>query len=405
MGNLRLSITSKFGALTVFFFLLFSLLGRFLLPFGDEPDFVVVANQLISDEHQWWTPYYWCSALLKKFIISSNCIVDATPMSLWANINSSSCSESIEQILMRFLLGAFVAFPLLLALIFRRPFAILMAAIGIKLSYHEWNQRLNALGLSLILPGVTYYLGVLTEEQFTLVLSLFIFLFWGNWVVVSLLMFLISIVDLGNSVIVITFVCFSLLSISLKKLLGFRASFLTQIIIVFSAYIVGYMLLTYIQMLPLLAGKAVSMLSKSESGSFAEKYPALLRPAITFMTAVFTTPSGVKVVIAHLILGAGFIVSLRKVIAAYFARKHLSSTCKDESYLLFQNEIILASSSLTTILFFVFLFPDYANGKYYVFLVPFVIMPILSVSSKYSVLYVFILSATLVSLNLILYRL
>lgn len=402
MGDMRISKISKFGASTVFLFFLFSLLGRFLLPFGDEPDFSVVAYHLVENEHSWWSPYYWYLPLIKNFITSSDCIIDANPLSLWVHINSIGCSENIEQILLRFFLGVFVALPLLLVLIFRRPFIFFASMIGFKLPIIEWNRRLNSLGLSLILPGMTYYLGVLSQEQFTLVLSLLVFTFWGNWIVACGLMVLISMIDLGNSVVVFTFFCFSWLFILIAKKCGMRASLLTMFSLVIFAYIVGYQLLPYIENFSFLSGKAEAMFSKSEL-YFVDKYPVALRPVITFMTAAFMTPSGVKVVLVHLLLGAAFIVSVWKIVAAYYLQKLSICTNTDENFHSFQREIILASSSLSTVLFFVFLFPDYGNAKYYIFLVPFVIMPNLRVNSKYYVLGFLIFCSITVYLTLLLY--
>lgn len=404
MFGLRLFGVSKFGTITVFFFLIYSLLGRFLFPLGDEPDFTSRAIRLVEGAHHWWSPYYWCSPLLKKMVVSPNCIVDAAPFSFWVHIDSS-CIESPDQILFRFILGVFVASPLLIVLILRRSFAPFVANIGLKLSSQEWNQRLDSMGLSLIIPGMTYYMGVLSHEQFTLVLSLFVFIFWGNWVVVFGLVALISMIDLGNSVVVVTFICFSWLSFSIAKLFSIKASLLAMIFLVFFAYIFGFTFLTYVENIPGLAAKAQAMLNKSESGSFAEKYPVILRPVITFMTASFMTPSGIKVVPVYLILGGGGLVSIWKIVAAYIVQNHSVRPCKEGIPRSFQGEVILALSALTTVLFFVFMFPDYANAKYYIFLAPFIIMVTLSVSSKYNVLIINVFCASVVSFTLLLYRL
>ena len=388
MSN-KINNISKFGILSSLLFIIFSFLGRFLYPFGDEPDFIIRAPRVLNGEHPLWSPYYIFHDFLQNITTVSTCKIESSRTSLWAVIDSFTCTESLEQILIRFFLTILIVSPLLYAITFRKSFIKLMKIFFLKRSNIEWNNKLDALSLTLIFPSITYYLGVFAEEQFTLLLSLMIFLFWDSVIIVLGLLSMIMYIDLGNSIVVLTFIIFAVFFQFLQKKISLKFSIFTMIGTVLIALILGYTLLTYLVHISFIANKAEAMYNKALG--FDNKYPILLRPIITFISGIFMTPSGIKIIPIYILYGFMFLVSLKKI----YSRHNV----------LEKNNIILFYVSFTTILFFVFLFPDYSFAKYYVFMIPFIFSPLLSIYTKKNILITISLTQLIVFIQLLLFRL
>ena len=387
--NNNINNISKFGMLSASLFIIFSFFGRILYPFGDEPDFTVRAPRVLNGEHPLWSPYYIFHDFLQNLTTVSSCKIKASPLSLWATIEHTTCTESLEQILIRFFLTILIVSPLLYAIIFRKSFVKLMKILQFKKNNIEWNNRLDTLSLTLIFPSITYFLGIFADEQFVLVLSLMIFLFWESPIIVLGLLSMIMYLDLGNSIVVLAFTIFAIFFRFLQKKMSVKFSIFTMLSVIFFALILGYTILTYVEQIPFLASKAGSMYNKALG--FKNKYPIFVRPIITFMSGTFMTPSGVKVVPIYIIYGFLLLASFRKIYSRY--------------HLLEKNKIILFYTAFTTILFFIFLFPDYSFAKYYVFLIPFIFSPLLYLYNKKNIFLLIITSQLIVFIQLILFRL
>lgn len=387
----NLKVISGFGLISSFLFIIFSFVSRILFPFGDEPDFTVRAPRVIFGEYPFWSPYYIFHDILSKLNPISLCKIDSSPTSFWSYIETN-CTESIEQILIRLFITIIIVLPLLYAITFRKSFVTIMRFINFKLPINEWNNRLDTLSITILFPSILYYLGIFAEEQFTLLLSLFIFLFWGSLFLIYVIIFLIMSIDLGNSIVVLTFVLFSYSFILLSKKISLKFSILCMIGVVLFAFIIGFSFLTYLENISFLASKAEAMYNKGLK--FENKYPVILRPIITFMTSIFMTPSGIKVGLLYLFYGPMLIWIIYKI---NVLRKNLNSKDFNKKYILF-------FSVFTTILFFVFLFPDYSFGKYYVFMIPFLFIVILDMFKKIRILQFFIITNVILYLHLILYR-
>ncbi len=388
----NLKVISGFGLVSSLLFIIFGFIGRILFPFGDEPDFTVRAPRVIFGEHPFWSPYYMFHDILSKLNPIFLCKIDSSPTSFWSYIGAN-CTESIEQILIRLFITIVIVLPLLYAITFRKSFVTIMRFINFKLTIEEWNKRLDTLSIVILFPSILYYLGIFAEEQFTLLLSLFIFLFLGSLFLVSIIIFLIMSIDLGNSIVVLTFVLFSYSFILLSKKISLKFSILCMGGVVLFAFIIGFSFLTYLENISFLASKAEAMYNKGLK--FENKYPVILRPIITFMTSIFMTPSGVKIVLLYLFYGPILIWIIYKT---NILRRKFNSKDFNKKYILF-------FSVFTTILFFVFLFSDYSFGKYYVFMVPFIFIVILDIFKKIRILQFLVITNVILYLHLILYRL
>jgi len=391
MYSNSLKVISGFGLISSLLFLIFSFINRILLPFGDEPDFTVRAPRLLYGDHPIWTPYYMFHDILVKLNPFSMCNIKASPTSLFAFIGAN-CTENLEQILIRFFIVFIVTLPLLYAVTFRKSFVVIMNFFRLKLTTFEWNTRLDTLSIALIFPSILYYLGIFAEEQLTLVLSLFVFLFWDSFFLISLIVFLIMSIDFGNSIVVITFILFGYFFSLVAKKISLKISMVLMLGIILFAFIIGFTFLTYLENVSFLAQKAQAMYSKGLN--FENKYPVILRPIVTFMTAVFMTPSGVKIILLYLIYAPVLVFTIHKL---NIVRKKINTKEFNRKYILF-------FSVFTTILFFVFLFPDYSFAKYYVFMLPFIIFVIISLFDKLKVWRFIIATNLIIYFHLILYR-
>lgn len=375
---------SKFGLILTIMFVTFVFIARFVFPFGDEPDYNYRSSALITQYYPWWTPYYWLENYLDLVDIPSQCNIQAGSLSIWAKVDSETCFVSFEQNLIRWFIVVFVSFPLLIALIFRKFFVSLAKIGGVRKSSVEWTMRLNAVGLALIFPSIIYYISVFSHEQFTLVLSLFVFLFWGTAYVIPIL-FLMYMVDFGNTLVVMFFIFSYYLVLTLSKKFHFKKIlyiflFLTLFILFFRNELLGLL-----SKIPAISNKIISMSSLLEERGLVEKYPVIFRPVITFMTGIFMTPSGVKVPFFYVI------------IVVYVFIKSKSSTFND-------NQLAFFIASAFTVLSFVFLLPNYVFAKYYVFLIPFLIYSFIDFDGFKNMRLYIAISTSLVFLNLLLYR-
>ena len=412
MSISKAPIISKFGLISGVLFLLFSLIGRFLFPWGDEPDFGLrTVNMLNHDSAFWRNPYFIFNDLIQNISgdESIHCRLPRQLMSIFVSIDPITCTEKLEQILARYFIIVITTLPLLFAIIFRRAFIYVVGAINFKLTTVEWGNRLDALSLTLIFPSIIYYLGVFSLEQSVLILSLLVFLFWGFRVFMIGLLALIAFVDSGNFVVVFTFIVFSVSFIILAKKCSTKTSFLAMFSVILFAYISDYSVLIYVEQVYLISDIATSMLSKVMhlqhiNSNLLEKYPIYLRPIITFMSGTFMTPSGIKVIPIYIIFSVFFVTLIFKLKRLYII-SYREKFMNNIAFNIVQTKIILLASTVTLILFFVFLFPDYSFAKYYVFIIPFIFSTALIVYMKSNILIIIIISNLIVFLNLILFRL
>jgi hypothetical protein len=381
---------SYFGLISVVSFIILAFIGRIVFPFGDEPDWIVRAPQVLFDEHPIWSPYSLFSSWFNLLDIdASRCQVNAGALSLWAYI-PQACSESFSQVVVRWFTMVFVLLPLILILIFRWGFIQAMNLLNVKLSSLEWNLRIDTLGISLVFPGMLFYLGVLAEEQLFLVGALYIFLFWGFWKVIFVLLIFLLAIDFGNSIVAIFYVLSMLFFIKLRNV-SRNLFFLGISLFVFFALFVDYRILEFFIQLDFLPedfnAKSESMFNAFDGSELLTKYPILLRPVVTFISFIFMTPSGVKVPLLYIVYFLLF---------SFISMRTLRIECAKLDLYWFV--------PLAVIVFFVFLFPTYANAKYYIFMMPFFIYVALRLYDRAKVLLISSSSSLFVFLSLLMYR-
>jgi hypothetical protein len=405
VSGMRLPVVSRFGVLFVLLLLGFSGVGRVLFPFGDEPDFTVRAPRLIEGDHPWWSPYFIFHELFSSLDYISSCEILASPLSLLAKISSITCTESVEQITTRFLLTVIVFSPLIFVTIFRRWTVFLVRTKTNRSNHQAWTLKLDTLALACLLPGMVYYLGVFAEEQLILLLGLLVFVVWGNWLLTVLLLAMTLRVDFGNGIVLATFLVFFAINAVLQKKWGNVWIFIATASQAAFALVVGFAFVQYLSVIPFLTEKADSMYSVLSTSDKVEKYPIILRPVITFMTAIFMTPGFVKVVPLYALFGLLSVYVFRRLNkSAALATNEGHVNHPRYGVPDFNKYYLEFMSAVGTILFFVFLFPTYGNSKYYMFLIPFILHGVLHVVRRTSMLILLVSSNILVFASILFFR-
>jgi len=379
---------SRYGLYCVLSFFIWTVLLRVVLPFGDEPDFGVRAIELVEGYHPFWVPYHWLGELLNELQVESHCEVHASQTTIFGYIESTYCKQGFEQIFYRVVITLACCAPLFFVVVHRRALHKVLQVFRLRLKANELNERLDALGISLLIPGMIYYLGLLSHEQFTLVISLFISVVWGNWILVLGLATFTSVLDLGNGAVIFGFLAIYFFVSLIWKSFGLKGLVIFIIGGGVSAIIVSHEFMKHVQVLPLLMERAEAIYVKSLTADFLEKYPIVLRPVITFITGVFMTPTGIKAAPVQLMFAVAIAVGLVRLRKRLQQKMKLVATESNQSQQLTGDisgaRLMPFAAALTTIIFFTFMLPDYANAKYYMFLAPFLVLPFMLVFGRRS---------------------
>lgn len=404
MNKEKIPNISLFGLISVILFIVLSLTARALYPFGDEPDFTVRAPSLIFSEHSWWLPYYWLSGLLSQLDYTSNCIINSTPLSLTQEIDRTTCTQDIWQIVLRLIITVTVAMPLFLAVTFRKNFVSLTKLLGYKISHAEWNERLNILSLTLVFPGFIYFFGVLAEEQYVLMLSILIFLLWGNIYILVFLLFLIAAIDIGNFLVVSYFAAllFSLDRIINKvKLLYILFAFL---LLTITFAVLNFYVIEQLSNIAFISEKTTSIIDAYQDSDVINKYPIYLRPAITAMSLVLFTPAYVKSLLAYIILFLIVFYTLL-IYKNQFSTSYKSKYIAPLAYIELKTKTAYFTTAFVSIITLIVILPNYSNGKYYIFLMPFLLLPYYKIYKKESMLKFMVLINIIIFTNIAFYYL
>lgn len=391
-SKVLLTDISKFSLICSFLFIFFTVFARFILPFGDEPDFDFRLYDLLDTDHSAFSPYFYVKDFLSTFSGMRLCPIHSTATSLWAHIDFTHCRESIMQIIGRIFLTILIFSPVLFVICFRGfSYSILNVFCKNKISEIVFNKKLDAVSIALIFPSFIYLSGVLAQEQLLLSLAILMIIFIENWLIVVFLLGIMAGIDIGNTAVYLTFILFYYFLKNIDENYGRKCTLIFSFSIVTFAFIVGSLILNYVSGFSVLADKAIAMQYKIEN-AFVDKYPKFIRPFITFASAVFMSSESIKVILLYIIL-------LPSLFLGYFK---LSKVRNNQYARFFKLQVVI---SITTILFFVFLFPDYSYVKYYIFLLPLFISIFLIIYSKVKVLIFTSLLTVIWLINILAYML
>lgn len=313
---------------------------------GDEPDFYIRINELKNN--------YQFFDFSNNFQMIDSILEFCQLRRMDPFQNFSICaSHSIQLLFLKFIIG-FICY------------SILFAIINFGFMSHDklMQNILFSVLILLNLPGYPYYLTLFSPEIFYNLLSLISSLVLVSKFKIILLPMLLLLfqIDFGNSLIFSFFILnYIIVAIYINKF-KFKFKFLFLFTIIVSLVCILFraeILETISYFLGSDYFNAIS--TKILTGLETNNYPILVR-YITFLWSSFDLrPSGMNSAPIFAIIFLAWI----------WAGMHFLANSK-----LYKAEMIFFSASFITVLLVISLLPTYSFGKYYVFIMPFVMLPI-----------------------------
>lgn len=346
-----------------FLFCFFSLAFRLLLPFGGEPDFAYRVSRILDSESG---VYYFFKSFFDGYNWYPSCDISYTMQSITGTISSFDCGESLFLKITRWLL------QLLFFLAFVVLFFFTLVFSKYKFGHDLFlKERFYAVFLALFFPGLIYYSGVASPEIFVLFLSLLFFIFIKYHVISFLTIYLALQVEVGGAILLVSFFCFFHFFDMLSKKASLLIVELACVSVICFFFIVKMSFLVFFFDIPVF-GEKISIIhyayTMTHSADVVAKYPLIIRPIITFMTATFMTTDGIKALVLYPIVFV-FILAL-----AIDIRRRAYNGVDVSNYAAF---LAVVAFTLST----VFVLPGYSNAKYYVFCLPFLFLSALQIYS------------------------
>jgi len=373
---------SKFAFKVSFVFLVLFFIGRVVFPFGDEPDFEVRVDRLEMLEKKSFNLYGYFD-FYQDIKNERNCEITSGSKSIHSNISGECYELNLKYFFERLGFSFLWVSPLIFFIIFQKKLYFLTKSYK-TIAVVEWKRRVDALSLTLLLPSVIYTLGWLSQEVIVVLLSFFVFIFWGRVFLILPLLLFIYTLDNGNGVVVIFFSLILLFYSFLHKLRYKRYLLFGFAIISFAlTYFFGQEFLGYLSSISYFS-KISEIQHALDNGQYYENYPLILRPVITFMSLIFMTSIGVKSIVLFIIAIIAALTGLAKVRVT-------------------NSSLVFVLSALTTIFLITLTIPTHAYAKYYIFLIPFFVYPLLQVYTRAVLLYFFTFLTVITYLNIMIF--
>jgi hypothetical protein len=328
----------------IFYIILF--VARFILPYGDEPDFDFRVFELLYSEKNEINPYKLFDGIFNEFD--------------WLSYEGTQVPVE-----MNFFRIHFTFF-----------FVLILVTIGFYLSkFNNKNinqtdsiNNLEALLLSLIFPSVWFHLGVLAEEQYILALFLISILFRNSIIGLLLLGILAWPVDIGNTIVYCSFLMLFIFYFVILKYMGIKVAALVGFIIIILSAVVGMNLLELISIVPVIGEKAAHIYEQyTNVYDINDKYPIYYRPIITFLSIIFMLP------ISKMLFFPTYILFTFAMILIY-RRARIVKFVPNRQDLI---DYAYFFSALNLLISFPLILPGFSNAKYYVFVIPFLVVFVL----------------------------
>lgn len=351
---------TKFIGVSLIFFCL-SALSLLVIPVVENPDYRVRAPEFFAIIDR----YFQILSFNEIFRYSDtghlNCAVEASVFSFFSNIRGCNLALGLAVARAGFTTLVFIA---LIFVFSRQPLAV---------------SQISVLYCTLLSPGVIFYLNNFSTEALFNGLAISLVTFAWRWYFFCIIVFLFAL-DTGNALVFSLFIVVRylvrILKIPLSKLIPF--TFITAIMLAL------YRNEILSQMFSLTGyEKLFSIYNKITSESETNKYPIVVRPVITMMTMVDTKPSGAGAFPSSIIFWSTFFWSYAK-------------TYRRLSFV--QNSDIAVA--FLVIILMTFLLPQYANAKYYIWMMVFFLSPIFA---QYGFLRTAIFSTSLTLYSLLIF--
>jgi hypothetical protein len=151
-----------------------------------------------------------------------------------------------------------------------------------------------------------------------------------------------------------------------------------------------------------MSNKATSIIDAYKDSDVIKKYPIYFRPIITLMSFILFTPNYVKSVPAYIIFYSmavyAVLIYKRQFQLSYKVRKNYLVKYAD-----LKIKAIYFLTAIATIITLISILPNYSNGKYYIFLIPFLMLPAYTVFNKKSILKFMFFTNTIIFINILFY--
>lgn len=381
-------------------FIFFLFLYRYLLPFGDEPDFWIRAKSFVEGVSLPDTPYNILKLDFLNFIFNKadylnlKCQFFNHPFTIWPKISHSLCTPNIKQIIIRVSITLILSTPLFLYLFYKY--------ISYKLGYsssHKLKNTSEIVFLCLFTPSVLFHIGFLSIESFILSISFILILAEKDFFIVIIALLIIFLSDFGQFLIVSLAYIIILISkfyyhhFKLVYFYIFLISFIfiaLSIKFIFINDIIFYISSFKIDFLDYIARNLRHILN------FKDSYPTILRPIITYMGFVFYTPFFIKIIPLYILFTLAILIKLYD----YYFYSFINNSSKD----LLNENFFVTSNLIITVILIVIIFPPFSQAKYYIFIFPIIYKFLLTFTPFKNIMIFLMISNLLVFISLILFR-
>ncbi|HBT0573823.1 TPA: hypothetical protein MA142_000437 [Klebsiella pneumoniae] len=356
--------------------------ARFVFPYGDEPDFIARTSELFGlRDTLLFNPYSIFGSIINiddSIKHGGICIIKSSTLSFWSAIGDGCAQEWYKNLSRGFY-----------NVVFLTPFLMLLCFGKREKSFISKESIL----ISLTFPGVLYYLGLFTNEQFSLIMSMVSMCFISAGVFVTIILCaLIFILDAGNAVVFTMVVGLYHSYRYLSRLLTLRKIIFISLLIVAVCFTLNTKALDFFNSLPIIGQKADAMSEQLDGSDYYAKYPLLLRPVITYMTFIYMSPAYIKSIPLYIFFIMFTIYSIRKSSA-----QHSNVDSPDLK--------IFLLAFFTSTLSLVYMFPTYSNAKYYIFAFPAITQYFINSVGANRVYLFYLIMTVFLFVNLLLYTL
>ena len=362
---------SRFGLVTVSIFIGLLILTGLVVPYGDEPDFSTRVERLQNDQYQWYSIYHYFN-YFHDVSAENKCSYVSGSNSVWAEISLECINLNFDIIPEKLVHSILATSPILILGLFRRSiypwFGFFHGG-----SYLDWERRIDATLLSILIPSAVYSLSFISDEVFTTSLLLLLLIFFcGRYLLVFIILFWVLHLDDGNFIAAGTFSALLMLFSSMSRKVGPYTSTAMAFLVIIFFYFYGEELLRIAIALNLdskYQGVYESIIAKDAY----RDYPLFFRPMITILSLVFMSASGLKSILLYMFTISLLVSCFYKLIKSNTLSKNSINTTRDRVVSESNGSLAISGlqAAITTICCVVFVAPTHAFGKYYIFMLPF----------------------------------
>ena len=373
-----------------------------LVPYGDQPDFEIRLERLQNEQPPKSDLHHYID-FFPKIKQGETCTYESGSKSIWAKISPECIELNLGVVPNKLLHVLLITFPIFFLVVFRKQ-AYRLFFCSRSEQFVDWEIKVDATILGILLPSAVYSFSFVSQEVFSYSLLFLLLIISRNHFLVGLLLFWIFNLDFGAFLVASMFVSCRVLLMAISKKFGVRLAVWCVGVLIFSAFALGEELLKHLAGMNI-QSKFSEVYDALISKEAYENYPLLLRPVMTIMSLVFMTASGIKSIALYVFW------SMITAYLLYRVYRHCllkNNACTSSDYYTMISEKKMTAfigflAMITTIFCIVLIAPTHTNAKYYIFMMPFAVYPLLYFFNRYTLLYIILFSLLLLYLNIVFY--